>query len=149
MPLYLRKEEFRSFLNPDLRELRRRSRRTSKWSYPHAQAQRRNWPRTPLVGASLAIARLWLAKARKRRSFWIFVAGIVQNNKVCESTNHETVLSQSGSCPTDVACVAGKRGRVQLVLCLQKHACPCHRVDVCCSCCCCTCLPTPSVVVTP
>lgn len=49
---------------------------------PNLQAQRRNWPRTPLVGASLAIARLWLAKARKRRSFWRFVAGIVQNNQV-------------------------------------------------------------------
>ncbi|CAN0511208.1 unnamed protein product, partial [Ectocarpus sp. 12 AP-2014] len=45
------------------------------------EEQRRNWPRTPLVGASLAIARLWLSKARKRRSFWKFVAGIVQNNQ--------------------------------------------------------------------
>lgn len=50
------------------------------------QALRRGWPRTPLVGASLAIARLWLEKARKRRSFWTFVAGIVQNNKASQYT---------------------------------------------------------------
>lgn len=54
---------------------------------PHtccSQAMRRNWPRTPLVGASLAIARLWLEKARKRRAFWKHVAGVVQHNQSSE-----------------------------------------------------------------
>ncbi|CAM9822770.1 unnamed protein product, partial [Discosporangium mesarthrocarpum] len=45
------------------------------------EAQRRKWPKTPLVGSSLAIARLWLAKARKRRAFSKLVAGIIQNNR--------------------------------------------------------------------
>ncbi|CAM9801782.1 unnamed protein product [Chrysoparadoxa australica] len=55
------------------------------------EAMRRNWPRTPLVGTALAIARMWLAKARKRRSFVKLVNGIIQNNKasscaVCQCT---------------------------------------------------------------
>ena len=40
----------------------------------------------------MAIARLWLAKARKRRSFWKFVAGIVQNNKVSQPTEHDRAV---------------------------------------------------------
>ncbi|CAM9426180.1 unnamed protein product, partial [Ectocarpus fasciculatus] len=60
------------------------------------EEQRRNWPRTPLVGASLAIARLWLAKARKRRSFWKFVAGIVQNNQAEHCAICECAAGQQG-----------------------------------------------------
>merc|ERR550537_1837032 len=41
----------------------------------------RDWPRAPLQGASLQIARLWLSKARKRRAFWKLVTGIVEANK--------------------------------------------------------------------
>jgi hypothetical protein len=50
------------------------------------EAARRNWPRNPLTGASLAIARMWLAKARKRRTFAKLVRGIIDQNKknVCE-----------------------------------------------------------------
>lgn len=44
------------------------------------EAARRNWPRTPLVGAALAIARLWLGKARKRRAFSKLVRGIIDKN---------------------------------------------------------------------
>lgn len=67
----------------------------------HVQALRRGWPRTPLVGASLAIARLWLEKARKRRSFWKLVAGIVQNN-------------QADTCAV-CQCQAGQQGRTLAV----------------------------------
>jgi hypothetical protein len=42
---------------------------------------RRNWSRQPLVGTSLAIARMWLAKARKRRAFGKLVRGIIDHNK--------------------------------------------------------------------
>jgi len=47
---------------------------------------RRAWPRKPLEGPSLAMARLWLEKARKRRAFSKLVSGIVQSHKVeaCE-----------------------------------------------------------------
>ncbi|CAM9375437.1 unnamed protein product [Sphacelaria rigidula] len=65
------------------------------------EALRRGWPRTPLVGASLAIARMWLAKARKRRSFWKLVAGIVQNN-------------QADTCAI-CQCQAGQQGRTLAV----------------------------------
>lgn len=53
------------------------------------------------MGASLAIARLWLEKARKRRSFWKLVAGIVQNN-------------QADSCAV-CQCQAGQQGRTLAV----------------------------------
>jgi hypothetical protein len=43
---------------------------------------RRNWSRQPLTGASLAIARMWLAKARKRRAFGKLVRGIIEQNKM-------------------------------------------------------------------
>ena len=51
------------------------------------EAARRNWPREPLTGTSLAIARMWLAKARKRRAFSKLVGGIIDQHKkdVCES----------------------------------------------------------------
>mmetsp|Transcript_751 Transcript_751/g.1598 ORF Transcript_751/g.1598 Transcript_751/m.1598 type:complete len:1761 (+) Transcript_751:28-5310(+) len=42
---------------------------------------RREWPRAPLQGPSLAIARLWLEKARKRRAFNKLVTGIIQSHK--------------------------------------------------------------------
>lgn len=42
---------------------------------------RRNWSRKALSGASLAIAKLWLAKARKRRAFWKLVKGVVDQHK--------------------------------------------------------------------
>jgi len=45
---------------------------------------RRNWPRKPLEGANLAIARLWLAKARKRLAFGRLVAGIIEKNKALD-----------------------------------------------------------------
>eukprot|EP00599_Poterioochromonas_sp_BG-1_P003191 CAMPEP_0173133270 /NCGR_PEP_ID=MMETSP1105-20130129/630_1 /TAXON_ID=2985 /ORGANISM="Ochromonas sp., Strain BG-1" /LENGTH=1788 /DNA_ID=CAMNT_0014044913 /DNA_START=1672 /DNA_END=7038 /DNA_ORIENTATION=+ len=45
------------------------------------EAIRRNWPRDPVRGASLAIARMWLAKARKRRAFGKLVRGIIDQNK--------------------------------------------------------------------
>jgi len=50
------------------------------------EAARRNWSRKPLTGTSLAIARMWLAKARKRRAFGKLVRGIIDQNKknVCE-----------------------------------------------------------------
>jgi hypothetical protein len=50
------------------------------------EAARRNWPRDPLTGSALAIARMWLAKARKRRAFSKLVRGIVEQNKktACE-----------------------------------------------------------------
>lgn len=60
------------------------------------QAMRRGWSRTPLVGASLAIARLWLVKARKRRSFWKLVAGIVQNNQADTCAICQCRASQQG-----------------------------------------------------
>lgn len=39
-----------------------------------------NWPRAPLKGTSLAIARLWLAKARKRRAFYKLVQGVISGS---------------------------------------------------------------------
>jgi hypothetical protein len=47
---------------------------------------RRNWPRNPLSGAALAIARMWLSKARKRRTFGKLIRGILEQNKkaMCE-----------------------------------------------------------------
>jgi hypothetical protein len=50
------------------------------------EAARRNWPRTPLSGAALAIARMWLGKARKRRAFVKLIRGIIDQNKrtTCE-----------------------------------------------------------------
>lgn len=66
------------------------------------KALRRNWPRVPLVGAPLAIARLWLKRARKRRSFWKHVAGIVQKNLAetcaickCRAGQHGRTLAVS------------------------------------------------------
>jgi hypothetical protein len=52
----------------------------------------RDWPRAPLQGASLQIARLWLSKARKRRAFWKLVTGIVEANKkdVCAVCNRDS-----------------------------------------------------------
>jgi hypothetical protein len=38
------------------------------------------WPRAPLHGTSLAIARLWLAKARKRRAFHKLISGVIQGS---------------------------------------------------------------------
>jgi len=50
------------------------------------EAARRKWPRDPLTGAALAIARMWLAKARKRRAFSKLVRGIIDQHKktMCE-----------------------------------------------------------------
>jgi len=45
------------------------------------EAARRNWPRDPLTGAALAIARMWLGKARKRRAFSKLVRGIIDQSK--------------------------------------------------------------------
>jgi hypothetical protein len=42
---------------------------------------RRNWSRQPLQGTSLAIARLWLSKARKRRAFGKLIRGIIDQHK--------------------------------------------------------------------
>jgi hypothetical protein len=42
---------------------------------------RRNWSKKPLTGVSLAIARFWLAKARKRRAFGKLVASIIEDHK--------------------------------------------------------------------
>jgi hypothetical protein len=42
------------------------------------ETARRKWPRIPLVGASLAIARMWLGKARKRRAFAKLIRGMVR-----------------------------------------------------------------------
>jgi len=52
-----------------------------------AEGVRRGWSREPLTGASLAIARYWLAKARKRRAFMKLVRGIIDQNikTVCEN----------------------------------------------------------------
>jgi hypothetical protein len=44
------------------------------------ESARRVWPRVPLLGASLAIAKLWLMKARKRRAFTKLVHGIIDSN---------------------------------------------------------------------
>jgi hypothetical protein len=40
-----------------------------------------DWPRMPLKGTNLAIAKMWLAKARKRRAFWKLIVGVVDNAK--------------------------------------------------------------------
>lgn len=45
------------------------------------EAARRNWSRKALSGASLAIARLWLAKARKRRAFSKLIRGVIDQHK--------------------------------------------------------------------
>lgn len=45
------------------------------------EAARRNWSRQPLAGASLAIARMWLSKARKRRAFSTLIRGIIDQQK--------------------------------------------------------------------
>lgn len=55
------------------------------------QGPAKDWPREPLQGASLAIARLWLAKARKRRAFSKLITGIIEANKankcaICQRT---------------------------------------------------------------
>merc|ERR1711871_938520 len=42
---------------------------------------RRNWSRQPLQGTSLAIARLWLSRARKRRAFGNLIRGIIDQHK--------------------------------------------------------------------
>ncbi len=42
--------------------------------------ERRKWSRQPLSETSLAIAKVWLAKARKRQTFALLVEGIIQNN---------------------------------------------------------------------
>ena len=42
---------------------------------------RRNWSKQPLTGTSLAIARLWLSKARKRRAFGKLIRGIIDQHK--------------------------------------------------------------------
>jgi hypothetical protein len=57
-------------------------------------AARRNWSRQPLSGAALAIARMWLAKARKRRAFGKLVRGIIEQNvksscEICGRTPQE------------------------------------------------------------
>lgn len=56
----------------------------------------------------MAIARLWLAKARKRRSFWAFVAGIVQNNKV-RGSKHKPFFSVR-ALPCVFGCITAPRG---------------------------------------
>eukprot|EP00957_Ditylum_brightwellii_P000318 24989-Ditylum_brightwellii.AAC.1 len=43
--------------------------------------KRRLWDRSPLTGSNLAMAKLWLSKARKRRSFGRVVSGIIQDHK--------------------------------------------------------------------
>ena len=47
---------------------------------------RRNWSRQPLTGGALAIARMWLAKARKRRHFGKLIATTMESNRktTCE-----------------------------------------------------------------
>ena len=45
------------------------------------EKQRREWPRAPVEGATLAIAQWWLEKARKRRAFNKLVTGIIDANK--------------------------------------------------------------------
>jgi hypothetical protein len=62
---------------------------------------RRAWPRKPLEGASLAMARLWLEKARKRRAFSKLVSGIIQSHKeaacsVCSRTEDSGALLSVG-----------------------------------------------------
>lgn len=56
----------------------------SSESEDELEQQRRNWPRVPLTGANLAIARLWLAKARKRLAFHKLVTGIIDKNKALD-----------------------------------------------------------------
>ena len=43
--------------------------------------KRRQWSRTTMEGSSLSLARLWLQKARKRRSFERCIHSIIQNQK--------------------------------------------------------------------
>jgi hypothetical protein len=45
------------------------------------EEQRRSWPKQPLTGAPLAIAKYWLTKARKRRAFSKLVRGTIDQNK--------------------------------------------------------------------
>lgn len=50
------------------------------------EAARRKWPRNPVTGPALAIARMWLSKARKRRTFGKLIRGVLDQNKksLCE-----------------------------------------------------------------
>ena len=68
------------------------------------EAVRRKWPRTPLVGASLAIARMWLAKARKRRGFSKLVKGIIEQGKKaqCDTCNRSAVNDKHGGYSSSV-----------------------------------------------
>jgi hypothetical protein len=60
------------------------------------EAQRKDWTQTPLTGASLAIARMWLAKARKRRAFSKLVRGIVDQNKKSACEKCGRTVSENG-----------------------------------------------------
>lgn len=67
---------------------------------------RRNWPRDPLTGASLAIARMWLAKARKRRAFSKLIRGIIDQNKktaceICGRTPEKNNVKLTAHLATD------------------------------------------------
>jgi hypothetical protein len=43
--------------------------------------ERRNWSRAPLISTKLAIAELWLSRARKRRIFCKVVSNMIQNQR--------------------------------------------------------------------
>jgi hypothetical protein len=43
--------------------------------------ERRRWSRAPLISTSLAMAELWLSRARKRRIFYKSVSSMIQNQR--------------------------------------------------------------------
>lgn len=70
------------------------------------EVARRNWSRDPLTGAALAIARMWLAKARKRRVFSKLVRGIIDQNKktsceICGRTPERNNVKLTAHLATD------------------------------------------------
>jgi len=61
---------------------------------------RASWPRAPLRGAALVIARLWLDKARKRRAFARHVQGLMlaQKRSACDLTGRTEAMGAKLVC---------------------------------------------------
>ena len=61
---------------------------------------RASWPRAPLKGAALIIARLWLDKARKRRAFTRHIQGLMlaQKKDACDLTGRTEAMGAKLVC---------------------------------------------------
>ena len=61
---------------------------------------RASWPRAPLKGAALVIARLWLDKARKRRAFTRHIQGLMlaQKKDACDLTGRTEAMGAKLVC---------------------------------------------------